>query len=108
MMKLWTADGEWEVPEDLIDAYMMLHRDADKQFAKMVIWLTTNKAKRPKNPERFIANWFRKNQKAAEVLGKDARTFAKHPTTMDRNIAAIASLTGAKRETFTITEKLGS
>lgn len=104
-MKLWTADGEWEVPEDLIDAYMMLHRDADKQFAKMVIWLTTNKSKRPKNPERFIANWFQKNQKF-ESLWKNPP--ARPQSAADRNIAAIASLTGAKRETITITEKLGS
>lgn len=103
-MKLWTINGEWEVPQDLIDSYMILHRDADKQFAKMQIWLTMNKSRRPKNCERFIANWFQKNQRA-ETLFKNARP----QSAADRNIAAIASLTGAKHDqTVTIAARLGA
>lgn len=105
-MKLWTMHGEWEVPQDLLDSYMILHRDADKQFAKMQIWLTMNKSRRPKNVERFIANWFQKNQKF-ETLWKNQP--ARPQSAADRNVAAIASLTGAKNDqTVTIAARLGA
>jgi hypothetical protein len=104
-MKLWTINGEWEVPQDLLDSYMILHRDADKQFAQMQIWLTMNKSRRPKNPERFIANWFQKNQRFQHWKNEPLRP----QSAADRNIAAIASLTGAKHDqTVTIAARLGS
>lgn len=59
-MRLPMKIDEYEVSEDLLQAYRTLFPTADAEFARMRIWLESNKARRPSRPEAFIRNWFKK------------------------------------------------
>ncbi len=59
-MKLPTKSGEYEVSADLLQAYRTLFSTADAEFARMRIWLESNKSRRPSRPEAFVRNWFKR------------------------------------------------
>ena len=62
-MRLPVADGkEYEIPDELLQAWCKIRPDALEQFARMRIWLESNSARRPKMPLRFINTWFKRSR----------------------------------------------
>lgn len=62
-MRLPTKDGEYAMPESVFGAYLKLYPSAEHEFARMLIWLETNPARRPVSPKsapRFVENWFKR------------------------------------------------
>lgn len=58
-----TKRDAYVMPADVVDAYRRIYPTADDEFARMVIWLETNAARRPASPKsapRFVANWFKR------------------------------------------------
>lgn len=93
-MNLPTKAGEYTVPEEVLKAYRELYPNADREFARMRIWLESNVARRPAKPDtapKFIANWFKKSRPMPAVV-RPMQTAA------DRRYAFIASLTGESRQ----------
>lgn len=89
-MNFPTKAGDYVMPDEVIDAYRALHPNADREFARMRIWLESNVARRPARPDtapKFIANWFKK----LRPVPQNVRQFQ---TAADRRAAFVASLTG--------------
>jgi len=69
-MRLPVADGEFEITDVLLQAWMTKYPAADlrREYPLMVLWITKNPAKRPRNAIRFIENWL-KRVNAREIQG---------------------------------------
>ena len=61
-MKLDTVDGEFEITDVFLQAWLIRFPTVDlrREWPLMVLWLAKNPAKRPKNAIRFIENWLRR------------------------------------------------
>ena len=66
-MKLSTEQGEFEITDVLLQAWMTRYPAADlrREYPLMVLWLAKNPAKKPKNAIRFIENWLKRTQENA-------------------------------------------
>lgn len=75
-MNIPTKSGEsYEIPAAVVDAYRVRYLDADGEFAKMLIWLESNRSRRPASPKsgpRFVANWFKRVRPAAQMAASKA------------------------------------
>lgn len=64
LVRLPTQEGEFEITDILLQAWLTRFPTADlrREFPLMVLWITKNPAKKPKNAIRFIENWLRRTQ----------------------------------------------
>jgi hypothetical protein len=88
-MNLPTKSGEYAMPQDVELAYRTLYPSAEYEFARMLIWLETNPARRPvsaKSAPRFVANWFKRVPRVAQ-----------HNPAREQRAATVAALTGRNR-----------
>jgi hypothetical protein len=88
-MFLQTKDGEYAMPEAVFGAYLKLYPSAEHEFARMLIWLETNPARRPASPKsapRFVENWFKRVPRVAH-----------HNPVREQRAATVAALTGRNR-----------
>ena len=85
-MNLPTKGGVYAMPDTVLEAYRRIYPTADDEFARMVIWLETNAARRPASPKsapRFVANWFKRVPRVQH-----------HNPAREQRAATIAALTG--------------
>lgn len=62
-LNLPTKSDTYTMPESVFAAYRKLYPSAEYEFARMLIWLETNPARRPasaKSAPRFVENWFKR------------------------------------------------
>jgi hypothetical protein len=88
-MLLPTKAGEYAMPDAVEFAYRKLYPSAEYEFARMLIWLETNAARRPASPKsapRFVANWFKRVPRVAH-----------HNAAREQRAATVAALTGRNR-----------
>lgn len=61
-MRLSSADGEYEIPEEVIAGLCLRYPQANvrDQLALMALWLAKNAARRPKRVLRFVETWLKR------------------------------------------------
>jgi hypothetical protein len=61
-MHIDTESGSFEITDVLLQAWMTRFPTVDlrREWPLMVLWITKNPAKKPKNPIRFIENWLKR------------------------------------------------
>ena len=105
-MRLPLKDGaEYEIGEDLMDAYRLAYPmlDVGEQVAKMRLWLELNKASRPKNGARFVRNWLQRQTEIERYCNplktlKNDPSYRPYTGYQASKQAVIASLTGNNQE----------
>lgn len=78
-MNIPCKTGIYAMPESVFDAYLKLYPTAEHEFARMLIWLETNPARRPvsaKSAPRFVANWFKRVPRIAPQAEARLNTIA--------------------------------